>query len=62
MNIHVYQEAVLLGISMHLPHNAVLQEAVLLGISMHLPHNTVLHEGVRLDSGSVVNGQIYSEK
>ena len=28
MLVHVYQEAVLLGISMHLPHNAVLHEDV----------------------------------
>ena len=49
MFVHVYQEAVLLGISMYLPHNAVLHEDVRLdgGISMHLPHNAVLHEDVR---------------
>ena len=28
MFVHVYQEAVLLGISMYLPHNAVLHEDV----------------------------------
>ena len=49
MFVHVYQEAMLLGISMYLPHNAVLHEDVRLdwGISMHLPHDAVLHEDVR---------------
>ena len=55
MFVHVYQEVILLGSSMYLPHNAVLhedvhhvyQEAMLLGISMYLPHNAVLHEDVR---------------
>ena len=55
MFIHVYQEAMLLGISMYLPHMRsfmrmfvhVYQEAMLLGISMYLPHNAVLHEDVR---------------
>ena len=28
MFVHVYQEAMLLGISMYLPHNAVLHEDV----------------------------------
>ena len=28
MFIHIYQEAMLLGISMYLPHNAVLHEDV----------------------------------
>ena len=42
------------GISMHLPHNAVLHEDV------RLPHNAVLHEDVRLPHNAILHEDVHS--
>ena len=44
----------LLGISMYLPHNAVLHEDV------RLPHNAVLHEDVRLPHNAILHEDVRS--